>query len=264
MDLAQTIDWGDFSSLADHYKYRQKYEKRVLHCIARYVQSEREDFQVADIGAGTGLLTTLLMQLGLGGYAVEPNDAMREEGQRLTKDGRFAWLKGTAETANLPDNSVDWVCMANAFHWTDAPRALREFHRILRPGGHFSVVWNPPDLAKDALQREIQEMIFNIDSGPRQAYDDLDSKMASLDRTLVADGYFDDLMYIEGSHDEHWTPKHYMGYWRAAHFIPSQVTAEKWQEILSAIEARVAGYDTLTLMFPTRTWTVRAVPRRGG
>lgn len=35
---------------------------------------------VADVGAGTGKLTENLIELGLHGYAVEPNDAMRGEG----------------------------------------------------------------------------------------------------------------------------------------------------------------------------------------
>lgn len=38
--------------------------------------------KVADIGAGTGKLTENLVSIGLGGFAVEPNDAMRAEASK--------------------------------------------------------------------------------------------------------------------------------------------------------------------------------------
>ena len=38
--------------------------------------------KVADIGAGTGKLTENLVSSGLGGFAVEPNDAMRAEASK--------------------------------------------------------------------------------------------------------------------------------------------------------------------------------------
>ncbi len=41
-----------------------------------------EEGKVADIGAGTGKLTENLVSIGLGGFAVEPNDAMRAEASK--------------------------------------------------------------------------------------------------------------------------------------------------------------------------------------
>jgi SAM-dependent methyltransferase len=32
--------------------------------------------------------------------------------------------------------------VAQAFHWFDAPAALAEFHRVLRPQGRFALIWN--------------------------------------------------------------------------------------------------------------------------
>ena len=72
---------------------------------------------MADVGAGTGKLTERLEAMDLRRYVVEPNDAMRAEGEKVFS-GReaFKWMKGSAEITGLPDNSVDWVLVGDSFH----------------------------------------------------------------------------------------------------------------------------------------------------
>jgi SAM-dependent methyltransferase len=40
---------------------------------------------------------------------------------------------------------MDAIVVAQAFHWFDAPVALAEFARVLRPGGGLALVWNERD-----------------------------------------------------------------------------------------------------------------------
>ncbi|HEX7825804.1 MAG TPA: class I SAM-dependent methyltransferase, partial [Mycobacterium sp.] len=54
-------------------------------------------------------------------------------------------LLGTAEEIPLPDNSVDAVLVAQAWHWFDPERAAAEVARVLRPGGRLGLVWNIRD-----------------------------------------------------------------------------------------------------------------------
>ena len=119
---------GDFTELAKYYVDRPGYSLELLKILKNHIIREqgREEVIVADVGAGTGKLTENLEEIGIGGYAVEPNDAMREEGMKLFKGkDSFEWSKGTAESTGLPDNSVDWVLMGSSFHWTDAPSRHR-------------------------------------------------------------------------------------------------------------------------------------------
>jgi SAM-dependent methyltransferase len=55
------------------------------------------------------------------------------------------YRKGTGEATGLPVGGVAAVLAAQAFHWFDAAVALREFHRVLRPGGHAVLMWNERD-----------------------------------------------------------------------------------------------------------------------
>ncbi|MCB0959850.1 MAG: methyltransferase domain-containing protein [Acidimicrobiales bacterium] len=88
---------------------------------------------VLDLAAGTGKLTRLLTPTGADVRAVEPVAAMREQ-LELACPG-IEVLDGTAEQIPLADGAVDVVTVAQAFHWFDAPRALAEIARVLRPGG---------------------------------------------------------------------------------------------------------------------------------
>lgn len=95
---------------------------------------------VADVGAGTGKLTRELVASGATVLAVEPVPAMRSVLEAAVPSARA--LCGTAEALPAPDRSIDAITVAQAFHWFDVPRTLAEFHRVLRPGGRFAVIWN--------------------------------------------------------------------------------------------------------------------------
>ncbi|MEZ0358214.1 SAM-dependent methyltransferase [Mycobacterium sp. ENV421] len=98
---------------------------------------------VLDLGAGTGKLTTRLVERGLDVVAVDPLAEMLELLSSALPDTPA--LLGTAEQIPLPDNSVDAVLVAQAWHWFDPEQAVAEVARVLRPGGRLGLVWNARD-----------------------------------------------------------------------------------------------------------------------
>jgi SAM-dependent methyltransferase len=98
---------------------------------------------VLDLGAGTGKLTIRLVERGLHVVAVDPIQEMLEvlSGSLPAVPA----LLGTAEEIPLPDDSVDSVLVAQAWHWFDPERAIKEVARVLRPGGRLGLVWNTRD-----------------------------------------------------------------------------------------------------------------------
>lgn len=100
-----------------------------------------------DLGAGTGKFTRLLLRSGAQVTAVEPVAAMRERLADALPAVRV--LEGTAQGMPLADASQDAVLCAQAFHWFATAAALREIHRVLRPGGHLGLVWNVRDESVD-------------------------------------------------------------------------------------------------------------------
>jgi len=53
------------------------------------------------------------------------------------------WVQGSAESIPGVNNSKNWITMASSFHWADFEAAILEFRRVLKPGGHFTALWNP-------------------------------------------------------------------------------------------------------------------------
>ncbi|HSI97879.1 MAG TPA: class I SAM-dependent methyltransferase [Gaiellaceae bacterium] len=102
-----------------------------------------EPCDVVDLGAGTGKLTRVLVELGHRVTAIEPLLEMLEL-LPAAAPGAFAIL-GNAEIIPLPDVHADVVTCAQSFHWFDHAVALPEIARVLRPEGRLGLVWNSRD-----------------------------------------------------------------------------------------------------------------------
>lgn len=100
----------------------------------------------ADVGSGTGIFTGQLLSCGYKVYAVEPSEDMRKKAEeKLSTDESFNSVQGSDVDMNLPDNSVDYITAAQAFHWFDSEAFRRECRRVLKPGGKVMIVYNSRD-----------------------------------------------------------------------------------------------------------------------
>ncbi|RPJ21675.1 MAG: class I SAM-dependent methyltransferase [Chloroflexi bacterium] len=132
-----------FSSKAEKYaRYRWEYASQAIQTIFDVAQITSQS-SVADIGAGTGILTRHFIGKVQQIFAIEPNLEMRQLAvQALGSYSACHIIDGRAEATTLADGSVDLITVAQAIHWFEPQPTKTEFLRILKPGGWLAILRN--------------------------------------------------------------------------------------------------------------------------
>lgn len=112
---------------------------------------------IADIGSGTGKLTQQIGRYSEKVFAVEPNDDMRLIAEKNFADcSNIISVNGSAENTTLSDSSVDFITVAQAFHWFDRKTFKAECRRILRKNGKVLLVWNDRDTDSNLIRENYE------------------------------------------------------------------------------------------------------------
>jgi SAM-dependent methyltransferase len=148
--------WGADANASSYERGRPSYPLEAVEHLAELL-GLGAGRTVADLGAGTGKFTRLLLGTGARVIAVEPQAAMRAALGALESPS-LEIVEGTAESIPLPDASVDVVCAATAFHWFDHEVAMPEIARVVRDGGGLGLIWNERD-ERVPWVREMTEII---------------------------------------------------------------------------------------------------------
>jgi SAM-dependent methyltransferase len=163
--------------VADYVRYRPSYPSALVDLL-RDECGLRPDCVIADVGSGTGILSKMFLENGNHVFGVEPNDEMRRAGEEyLSAFKKFSSIVGSAEATTLADASLDFVTVAQAFHWFEPAAAHTEFQRILRREGFVVIVWNDRLFDTTPFLREYEALLHRFgndyakvsESYPRQA-----------------------------------------------------------------------------------------------
>ncbi|MFJ8812239.1 class I SAM-dependent methyltransferase [Amycolatopsis thermoflava] len=257
-----TLAQGDFTTLAESYsRYREGYSPAVRDAILGLCARPVCSLDVADVGAGTGIWSRMLAaRLPASLTAVEPNDAMREQGIEDSYGLRITWRAGSGERTGLDDASADLLTMASSFHWVGFDAGLREFRRVLRPGGWFAALWNPRDVEANPLLAEIEGEIRRLKPDLRRVSSGRSGVTATLTARLAAEPGYGPPLYLEGRHVVRQTVEHYLGVWRSANDVQAQLGPEAFAKFLDHAREALAGHDVVETTYLTRAWAVRRLP----
>jgi len=149
-----------FSNRVENYiKYRPSYPPEVLETLVHECGLNTNSV-VADIGSGTGIFTKVLLPKAQQVFAVEPNDAMRAAAENMLQDEPgFVSVNGTSENTTLPNDSVDFITAAQAFHWFNIEECKKEFQRIGKPGAWTTIIWNERRIDSSPFLRGYESLL---------------------------------------------------------------------------------------------------------
>ena len=119
----------------------------VMHALTKH----QPRGWLLDVGCGPGYLVARISRsfpdLSVIGLDISDQMATIAKNNWLSSSrGNKGFLVGDAQRLPFSDNTIDYVVSSlSLHHWKDAPAALREIYRVLKPGGRFLVF----DLRRD-------------------------------------------------------------------------------------------------------------------
>lgn len=261
MQVSKKRSFGDFSEVAEFYPGFASFSRRVLQMLVDQVKNLAESPTFGDIGAGTGATAYALADMGLSGYAVEPDGQMVAVGQRLGPTyPAVSWINAPGERTGLADASLDWVCYSNSFHWTNTSEALRESMRILRPRGFFTITSILSDTETDPFQLEIHNRVRDMAPAIRRARNTLIGEMGTYEALLNQYPGLGNCISLGTTEAVSMSEERYVNLWAGQHDIPSQVPPEVWNSILQMIAETFQSRQPASLRFRCMAWHAQ----RGG
>jgi ubiquinone/menaquinone biosynthesis C-methylase UbiE len=130
--------WG-VAAPAYNLPFLQEWVYRPAHDEVVAQLRDHQSARVADVACGTGILADRIQRdlHPAAVYGVDMSEGMLKQAQ--SRSSAVDWRRGPAEQLPFDDGTLDAVVTTSAFHFFDQPAALREFHRVLAPGGLVAV-----------------------------------------------------------------------------------------------------------------------------
>lgn len=153
-----------YASKAEKYaKYRWDYAPGAIAAIFSMV-GLTDQTVLADLGAGTGILTRHFVGRAKLVYAIEPGQAMRAQLEKTLAGHPLCQISDRrAEQTGLPDHSIDLITVGQAIHHFEPQPARTEFRRILKPGGWLALLRN---YGTDEVYAQAVEPLYKNFSAP--------------------------------------------------------------------------------------------------
>ncbi len=183
----QRLAFGRVAALYD--RARPSYPAAAIDALVSYGHLTA-GARVAEVGAGTGKATELLVARGLQVTAIEPSAEMAELA-RAKLPGDAVTVVECAFEAWRPAARYDAVVSVQAWHWLQPTTRYARARDALEQGGMLAAVWSLPDWERcahrDALSRVYDETASGLvadfpmhpDSEPTRLAGDWSSEIAA-------------------------------------------------------------------------------------
>lgn len=159
IDNGQAFDWGKAS--AEYAKYRDIYPKEFYEKLAELSLGIKEQ-KALDIGTGTGVIPRNMYSYGADWTGADISENQITYAKRLTQEAglNIRFLVSAAEDMDFPEESFDVIIACQCFMYFDKDIILPKIYRMLKPDGHFAILfmaWLPEE---SEIAKSSEEMVL--------------------------------------------------------------------------------------------------------
>jgi ubiquinone/menaquinone biosynthesis C-methylase UbiE len=258
--MEETLTTELFTDKSEAYaKYRPGYPDAAIRGILAPFHRKRT-IKVVDVGAGTGIGSRLMADVGALVTAVEPNQAMIEAA-KFHPNVRYK--QANAEMLPIHQNYADLVTSMQAFHWFDFKKSLLEFNRVLKPSGRLSLVWNYWDVEDAFTKRYVDLINWATQQNPHRVepYDGVSGQIKKMRIRLLWKfrklPFFYDVRRYTYTYDEVMTLDELIGCAKAQSYIDH--LSPVWEELVTNIRELHNPNEPNRLVYNINVFTARPI-----
>ncbi|MCT4562400.1 MAG: class I SAM-dependent methyltransferase [Crocinitomicaceae bacterium] len=228
--MKKTID--HFSTQSELYKqFRPVYPETFYKDLLRLCSCKK---LALDCGTGNGQVAQELVNHFEG---VVASDISENQLKMAVKADNLKYLNERAEQSSLPDESLDLITVAQAYHWFDQGSFMQEAKRLLKPKGILAI-WGYSLLRISPELNEKLNHFHDVVMGPYW-----DSKRKLIDSAYRTVEFSFKVLYLPHSYciQEKWNKEQLAGYlnsWSSVKTFQKQHPDERpVVDFISSIEA---------------------------
>jgi len=207
----EKYDLSIYEGTAWYYsRYRPKYPPSLVSLLREHFRLDGSG-SLLDLGCGPGPVAIALAHLFEEVLAMDPDDGMRAEGERIARErgiGNIDWRFGGSKYLSPSLRPFRLVTMGNSFHWMDRARTLDALYDIVAPGGGIAVVGEgapiprpPPTRWRAAINTVLKRYLPDRE----QSWENPGPPPEERHESYIARSRFKDLVSYAESFDVEWT-----------------------------------------------------------
>jgi len=226
-------DLSIYEGTAWYYsRFRPKYPPSLVSLLREKFRLDGTG-RLLDLGCGPGPVAIALAHLFEKVLAMDPDDGMRAEGERIARErgiNNIEWRFGGSKDLSSALGQFRLVTMGNSFHWMDRARTLDALYDIVTDGGGIAVVGEGAPIVPPPMtpwRAAINTVVKRYVGARPLPWENQGVRPADLHQTYIERSRFRDLISYSESFDVEWTIDSMIGNLYSMSFCSRRVLGDR-------------------------------------